>query len=370
MKRWVILGIVVVGLSVAIPFAIALLPSESSGRGPVFPARRSNEPAGKAVVVEPLKHEFGTMAQQKTGEYSWTVKNVGKANLDLWKVSSSCACTIANFKSEGESMSLKPGEKTSIKLSWETKNKHGAFEQNAVIGTSDPDQPEIKLLISGTVKPAVVTIPEDRVIGLSRIASNEKHQVSGLLAAPDMPEMKVLKIECSNPKRMTASYKPLTPEEKSELNVQEGFHIDIDILPSQTLGAFQEEVWVDVDHPMVNRVVFLVGGKWVGPISSLPEAIRESRVLSSAGAVFPCMLSVLGQELTSFKVASKPDGIDVEISPKPSNTQGGKLRQYKMTVTLAQGAPAGIISGVIVLTSDHPQAGELRIPVQIGVEGG
>ena len=68
-----------------------------------------------------------------------------------------------------------------------------------------------------------------------------------------------------------------------------------------------------------------------------------------------------------FEVARKPEGINVAFTPVklPDGVKGSR---YKMTVSVQPGVPAGAILDEIVLKSDHPNASEIRVPVDILVQ--
>ncbi len=98
MLRWIILAVIVVGLSAAVPVLLANLPTDSEG-GLVL-ARASSErkgPVGKLYVEGDPTHDFGTLSNWATGEKEWTVKNVGQGDLELtmgglWEVTVELTC--------------------------------------------------------------------------------------------------------------------------------------------------------------------------------------------------------------------------------------------------------------------------------------
>src|SRR5581483_8834814 len=126
----------------------------------------------------------GRMPQHQKGKHSWIFKNVGQGPLDLRKISSSCSCTLANFKDEVSTLTLAPGESTEIVLSWDTKDKLHTYKQNAVIGTSDPENPEVILQVNGEVELTIVTMPEDHVIPFGQVTNNEPHTLQAAVMSP------------------------------------------------------------------------------------------------------------------------------------------------------------------------------------------
>ncbi len=73
-------------------------------------------------------------------------------------------------------------------------------------------------------------------------------------------------------------------------------------------------------------------------------------------------LMVRGGKETHFQVVSKPEHVDVDVLP---DDRPGMKGRYRLAVKVPPGTAAGPIEGEIVLKTDHPLVGELKIPVDI-----
>ncbi len=148
MIRWILLAVLVVGISAAIPIVLSALPTDSNGAVVFQPVSERIGPVGELLVEGKPEYDFGDMAQQSEGKHEWVVKNVGPGDLELNKGSSTCMCTVADFSPDPETgevhekIVLKPGEETKITLTWKTKDSNGRFEKSASILSSDPEHPE------------------------------------------------------------------------------------------------------------------------------------------------------------------------------------------------------------------------------------
>src|SRR4051812_12873153 len=118
MKRWGILVVLLVGLSAGGTVAMQYLPDRSSAGGPEEPILSGSsdphagaKPKIKIVSGGDTTYDFGTLSQQATGKHTWTIKNEGEGDLELWMIDSTCSCTLAKFK-EGAKAIVKPGETT------------------------------------------------------------------------------------------------------------------------------------------------------------------------------------------------------------------------------------------------------------------
>lgn len=83
------------------------------------------------------------------------------------------------------------------------------------------------------------------------------------------------------------------------------------------------------------------------------------------------MILVRGADDTKFEVADCPKNLKVEIIKADVKSGSAvKVGQYRMIVTVPPGTPPGVILGEISLTSNHPQAERLKIPVDCTVLSG
>jgi hypothetical protein len=100
----------------------------------------------------------------------------------------------------------------------------------------------------------------------------------------------------------------------------------------------------------------------IGPISVIPPGLRMRDITSRAGMTRDLTVMVRGGKEVHFQVESKPQHMDVSITP---DDRPGMKGRYRLTVEVPAGTAAGSIHGEIVLKTDHPLVGELKIPVDI-----
>ncbi|MCS6895921.1 MAG: DUF1573 domain-containing protein [Bacteroidia bacterium] len=90
---------------------------------------------GKIKAGDKVTHEF-------------RITNTGKKPLIIRKVKASCGCTAANpDKSE-----LKPGESTTIKVTFDSTGRSGRDSKTVTVITNDPRQPTTNLVIQGEIE--------------------------------------------------------------------------------------------------------------------------------------------------------------------------------------------------------------------------
>jgi Protein of unknown function (DUF1573) len=373
MMRWILLAVVVVMISAMATFAVQYFAPDDLGT-PV-PAPRAPEaeagPPPAAVVEGDLVHHFGVMAQQTHGEKVWVIRNAGPGVLKLTKGTSSCSCTIADL-GEGGLKRVEPDQTTTVRLTWDTKQNRGKFGQSATILTNDPEHPELKFQIEGEVQPPILTVPE--ALEFAGVAVEQAHRRSFALYSPDKPDLVIQPPTSSRPEFLGATVTPLTDPDRQALGIKQGgYRVDVELKPGMPLGTFREELAIATDHMAQREVRLLVTGNVVGPISAVPEAVRLPGVPGHRGQVAAVTLCVRGQESTRFDLAKIPEKLKVQVAPVDEKAQAAdatvKLRKYRMTVTVPPGTAPGVIAGPIVLKTDHPQAGEVKIPVHVVVLG-
>jgi len=357
MLRWVILAVAVVALAAVATVAVQFVPSSEQGWNlPV--ASEHTGPAPKAEVDKELTYEFGEMPQHATGNRVWTITNAGDADLELWKGSSTCMCTIAKLK-EGDKMVLKPGESTEIELEWKTNEVQGEFHKGANIETNDPDRPTIPLFVHGKINPPVIVIPGE-TIDLHNVSADDPQSSFIALYSPDRPETKITEVKTSRPDFLKTDVEPMTENELERAKMKSGWKINIHVEPGYPIGHLREEVVIKTDHPLRPEIRITAVGTVSGSISVVPERIRMVNVKSREGASADVALVVRGGKEAKIEIAEKPEHLDAAIAPDDA-AKG----RYKLKVNVPQGAPAGFIDGDIVLKTDQADAAELRIPVSI-----
>jgi hypothetical protein len=372
MKRWIILAVLVVAITTTATVAVQYLPdlpANSRSPGEVsFPAATAVAAGPKplAVVEGDTTHHFGMAAQQAKIDHEWTIKNQGKGDLTLTQIPPACSCTVAAFENGKDTITLKPGVATKLHLTFHTNNYDGAYRKTASLVTNDPVHPNLEFAGEGTVRPSVVLYPPESTINYLEISSDQDdHRSSIALYSPDRPAIQITQLVSSRPGEIVVAHEPLKAEDCKVLKIGQGHRITINVLGTIPLGVFREEVVVKTDHPKQPEVRLTVTGKMVGPISASPERMRLVPVESQRGATSELVVTVRGLRPTRFEVEKKPEKFQVEIAPKDQSKQPG---QYRLTVTVPPGLPSGLIMDDIVLKTDHPKAGMVKIPVDVAIK--
>jgi hypothetical protein len=108
------------------------------------PGQKDNAPK---ITFENTNYDFGTMAEGNVVECDFKFTNTGKSDLKIRKLSTTCGCTTTALKTE----TIKPGESSSIHVSFNTKGYKNAQTKTVSVVSNDPNASKITLWVKGTV---------------------------------------------------------------------------------------------------------------------------------------------------------------------------------------------------------------------------
>ncbi|HEY9115073.1 MAG TPA: DUF1573 domain-containing protein [Bacteroidales bacterium] len=88
------------------------------------------------IEFEETTHDFGKIIQGEKVSYTFKFKNVGKADLLISKVSTSCGCTATDYPKDP----VKPGKSGKIEVTFDSHNKKGFQNKTAtVLANTEPN---------------------------------------------------------------------------------------------------------------------------------------------------------------------------------------------------------------------------------------
>jgi hypothetical protein len=96
-------------------------------------------------------HNFGTIQQGDVVTTNFVLTNTGKTELKIHKTKASCGCTV----SVPEKNQLAPGEKTNLKVTFDSAGKAGHDTKSVTIFSNDPTYPEATILIKSEIQTTI-----------------------------------------------------------------------------------------------------------------------------------------------------------------------------------------------------------------------
>jgi len=106
--------------------------------------QRTNAPK---IEFAKTDYDFGQINEGQVVEYEFSFTNIGKSDLLIRKIKSSCGCTTV----EPSDKVIKPGKTSSFKASVRTKGLSGRNSKSITVISNDPVNPTVVLRISGIV---------------------------------------------------------------------------------------------------------------------------------------------------------------------------------------------------------------------------
>ncbi|MGH9834751.1 MAG: DUF1573 domain-containing protein [Blastocatellia bacterium] len=104
---------------------------------------KSSEADQPKLVMDSFEHSFGAVKAGTPLNFTFKVKNQGKAALEIKSVSPSCGCTTTNFDKV-----ITAGKTGGITLAIEhTENYKGEIVKTAEVTTNDPDRSKFTLTL-------------------------------------------------------------------------------------------------------------------------------------------------------------------------------------------------------------------------------
>jgi hypothetical protein len=145
------------------------------------------------LVVENTDFSFGEVFQGSKVEHTFSFRNAGDAPLTIEKVRSSCGCTAALLSAT----LIPPGGTGEIRTTFDSGRFRGAVVKTVYLYVNDPVQPVAQFHLRGTVKPELVTDPEQ--INLGKLTPGKTAEARVTLSNQGEQEMTLSAPETTSP---------------------------------------------------------------------------------------------------------------------------------------------------------------------------
>lgn len=177
-------------------------------------------PKASAQITE---YNFGDIKQGEIVSYDFKITNNGGDVLKIIDIRASCGCTAA----QPDKKELKPGETTSIKVTFNSKGRKGAQIKTVRVITNDPEKSDINFVIRCNIlteqndKPsgALLYLPENQFnFGQVKEGTTVSHTFELMNRGTDVLNIKDIRTSCGCTAALVSSSQ-LKPGEKGTLKV-------------------------------------------------------------------------------------------------------------------------------------------------------
>jgi uncharacterized cupredoxin-like copper-binding protein len=179
---------------------------------------------GPKAGAQITEHNFGDIKQGDVVSYDFKITNNGGDVLKIIDVRASCGCTAA----QPDKKELKPGETTTIKVTFDSKGRKGAQIKTVRVITNDPEKSDINFVIrcnilvdqsSSKTSGASLFLPENQFnFGKVKEGTTVSHTFELVNKGSDVLEIKDVRTSCGCTAALVSS-STLKPGEKGTLKV-------------------------------------------------------------------------------------------------------------------------------------------------------
>lgn len=213
------------------------------------PFAGKNSAKGPKIFLPEGEWDFGYIPQGSTVSHFFTIKNIGDDTLQIFKVRSGCACTLAPLKKEF----LAPQESTFLEVTFNSKNYQGPKNMGVAVFSNDTSTSS-DIYFTANVEneiPLVKIDPLQVDFDSVKIGKNAQWKVNILNNSASPLHITIVE-EPKDLMDFQISKMDLNPKEKAEITLQ--------ISPKATPGPFQTNLTLDFQGEEKIRYTLPISG--------------------------------------------------------------------------------------------------------------
>jgi len=187
--------------------------------------------AAPELTVEQGAYNFGTVAQGKKVQHTFTIRNTGDSPLQIRQLKASCGCTAASPSSS----QVAPGKTAEIKVVFDSTNFAGRVQKSVTMETNAKN---FTFVLDGNVVEELQVSPRTLSLGQIKIGSTREVLVN-VLNRGNAP-VRLLSVNTTTP-QIKAKIK------KGEIKPGETGTVDVDITPQAEARVLSGYVHIITD---------------------------------------------------------------------------------------------------------------------------
>jgi Protein of unknown function (DUF1573)/Flagellar-associated PapD-like len=300
-------------------------------------------PPGPQPKVQLLNSlfNFGTALEGQMVHHTFQLKNVGKSELIIRGIKTSCGCTAA----APSKSHLAPGETADVSVGFDTHFQKGHQTRTITAFTNDPDTPQAVMTMQGVVRQQVAATPAQVDFGNVRKGTELTREVK-IEDLTGKQKFQVGPITNSNPAIKVTQEKGKDGKPTGTLQVV--------LDKSMPVGTFDDTINIVTNRVPIQVDVF---GTVTGDLSLDPAQVSFGIVPKGQDVVRILKLTNNGpHDVRLLNISSSAPSVSAASEPiKPG-------KQFKIVVTLRRGAPEGQLRGQLAIRTDDPAQQTLNVP--------
>lgn len=326
-----------------------------------------SKPPRIELVMDDRTLDLGDLKQGVRLTRQVTFKSTGVGPLCVVSVKSSCGCLKASL--EGTQRIYAPGESGAIRLAVDTTGRMGVINKRVTITCNDPKAPLTSFHVKMDINAGLMSDPQYLQFGNVTPGASASRAVF-LRTKKDDTSWKVTGVRSA---RRVEGIKPVKyTYEVQEVEDPRYRRVKVRILHPghETTGSYHDKVVIETTHPdrpevvvrahihVVPRIVFRARIISLGFVrAGAPRAPTRARIQAGAPGIEFAITGV---------AVEPPSGGDFGPGGVPFLVEHGKDAKGWWIEVKYDGKPrkAGLIKGVVVVSTDDASQPELRIPVR------
>lgn len=205
--------------------------------------------AAPELAVERGSFNFGTVAQGKKVQHSFTIKNSGDAPLQIKKLDAACGCTAA----KPSASVIQPGKTAEIEVTFDSASFSGKVEKTVTLTSNAGKTPAYTFSLEGIVIDQIQVTP--RQVSLGSVGSATPKQATVNVTNNSNSSVKLLGVN------VTSSSLQIKPTiKKAELKPGETGTIEISVLAKPEAKILSGYLHIATSHPQKKEITVPVYG--------------------------------------------------------------------------------------------------------------
>jgi len=273
-----------------------------------------------------------------------TVQNAGDAPLEIRKLRSSCICMTADLSQ----MTIKPGGAATLRLQGRLLPFEESFDEQALLYSNDPEQPLVKVHVSGPIVGPIIRDPVAAAFGPTYrgVFDRRRFQPVHLRAADGAP---------IGPVRAVPSHPAIHVD--TQQRDDGSYDVDVRLDTNVPLGPFNEKVVLETHHPKAPVVEIPVIGTVLGDLDPLGHVVDFGFLKEGQTGVASCLLKSLGGKKFEITKAEAKLAVPAEVQISPDGND------FKIQVRVPSPPAFASLQGVVELHTNSPD--QAVVPIQV-----
>src|SRR3989339_1275752 len=300
------------------------------------------------ISFEEQVYDFGKIYIGESVKHAFKLKNLGKGELIINNVKSSCGCTAALVSKN----ILPKDEEGEVEVKFNSGHYVGKVTKSVIVNSNDPENLKYKLTITGEVIEEVSVSPKRINFGIIRRGDSCTKSIE-IKIVPEL-KIEVKKVESPNP------YVTITQNKISEENKYSYF---VTINKYDYIGKFNGIVFIYSSSNKQERIDVPFSGEVVGDLTFYPENLYFGSFKKGQDVKKTIIINFVNKEVKIEKIETEPSNINYIVSEL--NNTGTK----KIDVNLSKDTTVGKITGSLKIYTNSVIQPVINIPINGEIKG-